>query len=376
MHSRTLALTSLFVLVSFCLVGFGPPALIGSDRVSSLVHADTLAQANIPPVPAIQASAAAVVDGDNGRIVWGKNPHHSWPPASMTKMMTALITLEHGNLEQVVTSNVDAAKLAGDSVMGLHPGERLTIRQLLFGLLIPSGDDAAMVLAPAVAGSESQFVTLMNEKAAALGLTDTHFVNEHGLDAPGHVSSPYDMIVIGRAAMRYPLFRQIVSTQHTVIQGQWRYDLTNTNYFLGRRPDVIGIKTGSTDLAGHVITVAEERSGHILYITVMHTPNYVPDVTALLDYYDAQDEWVPLSLPETALNTVSSGSSTGQMSVDSDLTMFLPRWQTTTLQTRLNLTPDSPLRSTDNPDLPDSNAGTATFYAGGEPLARLPLVVK
>lgn len=376
MHSRKLALTSLLVLVGFCLVGFGPPALIGSDRVSSTVYADTLAQANIPPVPAIQASAAAVVDGDNGRIVWGKNPHHSWPPASMTKMMTALITLEHGNLDQVVTSNVDAAKLVGDSVMGLHPGERLTIRQLLFGLLIPSGDDAAMVLAPAVAGSESQFIALMNEKAAALGLTNTHFVNEHGLDAPGHVSSPYDMIAIGRAAMRYPLFRQIVSTRHIVIQAKWKYDLTNTNYFLGRRPDVIGIKTGSTDLAGHVITVAEERSGHILYITVMHTPNYVPDVTALLDYYDAYDEWVPLSLPETPLSSVSTGSSAGHLSVDSDLTMFLPRWQGASLQTRLNPTPDSPLRATDNPDLPDSNAGTATFYAAGEPLARLPLVVR
>ncbi|HUX86987.1 MAG TPA: D-alanyl-D-alanine carboxypeptidase family protein [Chloroflexota bacterium] len=376
MHSRKLALTGLIILIGFCLVGFGPPALIGSDRVASAVDADTLTQANIPPVPEIQAGAAAVVDGDNGRIVWGKNPHQSWPPASMTKMMTALVTLEHGNLDQVVTSNVDASKLVGDSVMGLHPGERLTLRQLLFGLLIPSGDDAAMALAPAVAGSEPQFVALMNQQASALGLTDTHFVNEHGLDAPGHLSSPYDMIAIGRAAMRYPLFRQIVSTQHTVIQGQWKYDLTNTNYFLGRRPDVIGIKTGSTDLAGHVITVAEERSGHILYITVMHTPNYVPDVTALLDYYDTHDEWVPLALPDTPLNVVSRGSSTGHLHVDSDLTMFLPRWQGDHLQTQLNLTPDSPLRATDNPDLPDPNAGIATFYAGGEPLARLPLVVK
>ncbi len=363
-------------MVGCCLVGFGPPALIGSDLVPSTTYADALSQASAPSVPTIRASAAAVVDGDDGQIIWGKNPHQAWPPASMTKMMTALVTLQHANLDQKVTSNVDAAKLVGDSVMGLHPGERLSIRQLLYGLLIPSGDDAAMVLAPAVAGSESQFVALMNQEATQLGLTDTHFVNEHGLDAPGHVSSPYDMIVIARAAMQYPLFRQIVSTQHIIIQGRWTYDLTNTNYFLGRRPGVIGIKTGSTDLAEHAITVAEERSGHILYVTVMHTPDYRPDVAALLDYFDANDDWIALSLPETPLDQVSNSTSTGQLVVDGSLTMFLPAWRATTLTTTLNLTPDSPLRATDNPDLPDANAGTATFYSGGEPLARLPLVAK
>lgn len=365
----------LLTLVGLCLVGFGPPAVVGLDHRPSSVYGDTLAAAQVPAVPAIRASAAAVVNGDTGALIWGKNPHEALPPASMTKMMTALVTLQHGNLNRMVTSEVSAANMPGDSVMGLHIGERLSLRQLLFGMLIPSGDDAALVIARAVGGSDAQFVAMMNADVQNLGLTDTHFVNPHGLDAPGHLSSPYDMIVIARAAMRYPLFRQIVSTRHIIIRGHWTYDLTNTNYFLGRRPGVIGIKTGTTDLALHAITVADEQNGHILYVTVMHTPNYVPDVSALLDYFQANYEWVTLSLPPTPLDTISNGSQTQHLAIVSPPTVYLPRWRAESLAWKLTLTPDAPDRATENPDLPDQNAGTATAIAGGEPIARLPLVV-
>jgi D-alanyl-D-alanine carboxypeptidase len=289
----------------------------------------------------------------------------------MTKMMTALVTMQRVNLDRVVTSDVDAAKMAGDSVMGLHLGERLSLRDLLYGLLVPSGDDAALVIARAVGGGQDAFVAMMNDESARLGLTDTHFVNPHGLDANGHVSSPYDMIRIGRAAMRYPLFRQIVATQRVAIQGTWVYHLTNTNYFLGRRPGVIGIKTGTTDAALHAITVAEERDGHILYLTVMHTPDYVPDVTALLDDFDARDAWVPLAPPATALRGQSGASLEGDGG--GATAAFLPTWQADSVDTALDLTPDTPLRTTDNPDLPPENGGAVTIYAGGAPVARVPL---
>ena len=196
-------------------------------------------------MPAIKASAAAVVDGGTGTLIYGKNPHQALAPASMTKMMTALVAIQHGDLTQVITSGVDASTMAGDWVMGLHIGEQLSLRDLLFGMMIPSGDDAALVIARAVGGSPENFVSLMNAEASQLGLTDTHFANPHGLDAPGHLSSPYDEIVIARAAMQYPLFRQIVSTQHIVIRGKWVYDLTNTNLLLGKRKGVIGVKTGA-----------------------------------------------------------------------------------------------------------------------------------
>lgn len=353
--------------VAFCLVGFGPPAIAGTGASATRTYADQFNQAR-EAVPSIQASAAAVVDGDTGTLVWGKNPHESLPPASMTKMMTALVTLQHDNLTRIVTSDVDASKMPGDSVMGLHIGEQLSLRDLLFGMLIPSGDDAAILIAQAVGGSQANFVAMMNAEAGQLGLTDTHFVNPHGLDAPGHLSSPYDEIVIARAAMRYPLFRQIVSTQHIVIRGKWVYDLVNTNLLLGRRKGVIGIKTGTTDLALHAITVAEEIDGHTLYVTVMHTPNYVPDETALLSYFESHDTWTTLNLPDSPLYTAEGYSLAAPAQ-----TLYLPNWEAAHVTTRLNLTPDSPLRATDNPDLPPQNAGTITYSAAGRPVARLPL---
>ncbi|HZW31734.1 MAG TPA: D-alanyl-D-alanine carboxypeptidase family protein [Isosphaeraceae bacterium] len=365
------------ILAGLCLVGFGPPALAGADDLPATVDAHTLAAARQQPPP-IQASAAAVVDGDTGELVWGKNPHQPLPPASMTKMLTALVALERGNPDEPVISSVDgqAMALAGDSVMGLHPGERLSLRDLLFGLLVPSGDDAALAIATAIAGSEPAFVTLMNQTAARLGLTDSHFVNPHGLDAAGHVSSPYDMIVIARAAMRYPLFRQIVATRRVTIRGRWTYDLTNTNYFLGRRPDVIGVKTGTTERALHAITIADRQGDHVLYLTVMHTPDYVPDASALLDYFLTHYTWIELTLPDSPLLMVRDGPTTRRLQVDRPAVVYLPTWQAETLSWTLDLTPDAPLRVTDNPDLPDLNDGAVTFYAGGAPLARLPLVLR
>lgn len=378
MDKGSRAALTVFLLLGFCLVGFRPPGLVGSDDPTDglarwVVTRAAFGEASRPVVPTIQASAAAVVDGETGRLVWGKDPHQPYAPASMTKMMTALVTLQHDNLDRVIVSNVDAATMVGDSVMGLRLGERLSLHDLLYGLLVPSGDDAAIVIADGVAGNEAAFVAMMNQESTVLGLTDTHFANPHGLDANGHVSSPFDMIVIARAAMRYPLFREIVDTRHIVIRGKWIYDLTNTNYFLGRRPGVIGIKTGTTDLALHAITVAESRGGHILYLTVMHTPNYVPDVTALLDYFDANDAWLALDPPPTALPRGGSAPlspSTAQSPGLVAPSVFLPRWQADSLAYLVDTTPDALLRATDNPDLPPANAGAVTVFAGGDPVAR------
>jgi hypothetical protein len=362
---------------ALCLVGFGPPVLLGSDggpgEESSAMSAATLRLANVPPVPPIQASAAAVVDGEGGALVWGKNPHQAFPPASMTKILTALIALQRGNPDQLVTSDVDATTMAGDSVMGLHPGERLALRDYLYGLLVPSGDDAALVIAKDIGGDETKFVADMNDGAGRLGLTDSHFVNPHGLDATGQLASPYDMIVVARAAMSYPLFRQIVATQHVTIQGRWTYTLTNTNLLLGRRSDVIGVKTGTTDAALHAITVAAAFNGHVLYVTVMHTPDYVPDVTALLDHFEAVGDWLDLTLPDSPLYHVSISGQDHVLGIASNATVYIPRWQASSLTREVDLTPDSTLRATDNPDLPPPNDGAVTFYAEGSPIARLPL---
>jgi D-alanyl-D-alanine carboxypeptidase len=290
----------------------------------------------------------------------------------MTKMMTALVALQSGQLDQTIVSTVDASTMPGDSVMGLHAGERLTLRNLLFGLLVPSGDDAALAIANALGGSDA-FVQAMNREAGQLGLTDTHFVDPHGLDATGHVSSPYDMIAIARAAMAYPEFRTIVATQQTTIQGRWTYVLHNTNYFLGRRPGIIGVKTGTTDLALHAITVADDRGDGIIYLTVMHTPDYVPDVTALLDYFDQQDQRVSFTLPASTLYTQTDGATSRALQVATAEAPLVNRLTASGLVAAVSATPDTPLRATDDPDLPPANDGVATFYSGGESIARFPL---
>jgi D-alanyl-D-alanine carboxypeptidase len=305
-------------------------------------------------------------------MLWGKSPHQSLPPASMTKMMTALVALQTGQLDQPITTTVDASAMTGDSVMGLRPGERLTLRDLLYGLLVPSGDDAALAIATTF-GTEESFVQQMNQEAARLGLTETHFVNPHGLDAAGHLSSPYDMVTIARAAMANPTFRTIVATQHIAIHGRWTYDLHNTNYFLGRRPGIVGIKTGTTDQALHAITVADDQGDGTIYVTVMHTPDYVPDVSALLDDVEQKNQRVTLDLPPSPLDRPATGAGGPNLVVAGDYAPILQNWKAGTVALDLSLTADSPLRQTDNPDLPPANEGVATFYAAGAPLARLPL---
>ena len=385
MHLKRFGLILALSLMGCSVAGFRSPAAIGSGTTTTAAGGALLSasikQAERPTPPAVVASAGAIVDGDTGKILWGKATHVAFAPASMTKIMTALVALESGGLDRVVVSDVDASTMVGDSVMGLHVGEHLPLRDLLYGLLVPSGDDAALAIARAVAGDDTSFVNAMNAESLRLGLTDTHFVNPHGLDANGHVSSPYDMIVMARAAMRYPFFRQVVATKHITIVGRWTYDLTNTNYFLGRRPDVIGVKTGTTERALHAITLADEVDGHLVYISVMHSPNYVPDASALLDY--VRSKYVSKKLSEAlsdsplyANGETSSNGSKRSLSIASSYRPFLTRWEASTLTLEAALTPNSSLRATDNPDLPPANAGAATFYAGGEPIARLPLIAQ
>lgn len=380
MQTRHFNILLALVMLGFALVGFRPPASLGSgstaDPATGALYAGSVGIAGRPAEPRVVASAAAVVDGDSGSLLWGKDPHVAFAPASMTKIMTALVALEQGSLDRILTSDVDATTMVGDSVMGLHRGEHLTLRDLLYGLLVPSGDDAAVVIARGVAGDDASFVAQMNLESIRLGLTETHFVNPHGLDADGHLSSPYDLIEIARAAMHFPFFRQVVATKQIVLTGQWTYDLTNTNYFLGRRPDVIGVKTGTTDRALHAITIADDVDGHLFFVTVMHTPDYVPDATALLDYVRTHYRSVPLVLPSSSFNQVDVAGKSERLTVDSDYRPFLTRWAASTIEMEETLTPNSALRATDNPDLPPANDGVATFYAGGEPLARLPLTLR
>lgn len=237
------------------------------------------------PPPAVTAKHVAILDEGSGALLHGVEPHARVAPASTTKILTGLLALEREpDLDRVVPITVNASELLvrdGSQVMGLEPGERLKLRTLLHGLMLWSGNDAAEQLALTLAGSRETFVGWMNQRVAALGLRDTHFVTPSGMDAPGHHSSAHDMAQLARHAMRNEAFRALVATRFYEADG---YPIPNLNGFLASYPDADGVKNGFTDEAGKTIVASATRDGRRVYVSLMNSQNLVGDATALFDW--------------------------------------------------------------------------------------------
>jgi D-alanyl-D-alanine carboxypeptidase len=238
------------------------------------------------PDPNPTTNHVIVVDGESGEILFQRNADERVAPASLTKIMTAIVAIERGNPSDHVRIDVDARQMPGDSLMGLQPGFDVTFQDLLYGLLLPSGDDAALAIGRYIAGSDAKFVELMNEKARWLGLNNTHFADPHGLDAPDHYSSPADMVEMARYAMQYPEFRQIVrSKSYDIQESNISYTIFNVNPLLGEYPGLDGVKTGFTDDAGKALVATAVRNGHRVYVAYMRSQDgAMADGTLLLDW--------------------------------------------------------------------------------------------
>lgn len=266
-----------------------PPWIVGSelDGDSAMPVAGAAPKRVLPwAPPKVSAPQLAVVDDSTGLLLYGRMPHAHEPPASTTKIATAIVSLEHAStLDAAVRITVDGWAMAaadGSSVMGLVPGSRLSLRTLLFGLLLPSGNDAAEQLALTIGESRAEFVSWMNAVAGnELGLADTHFVNPSGLDADGHYSSAYDLAQLARRAMREDVFREIVGTPEVHSEG---FVLSGHNPLIGSYPGADGVKTGSTDAAGKVLVGSATRGGHRVYVVLMHSDDTLADATALFDW--------------------------------------------------------------------------------------------
>ncbi|MDY5333528.1 MAG: D-alanyl-D-alanine carboxypeptidase family protein [Vescimonas sp.] len=206
----------------------------------------------------VSATACVLMDADSGRVLYEKNGRQRMLIASTTKLMTALVALEQGTLTDVVT--VTASHMAEGSSMYLRAGEKLTLEELLYGLLLCSGNDAALAVTECAGGLEP-FVALMNEKAAALGMADTHFANPNGLDDEEHYSTARDMAQLARAAMNEPTLLRMASTRQASIGGR---TLTNHNKLLGRMEGCLGLKTGYTKAAGRTLVSCAEKDGRRL----------------------------------------------------------------------------------------------------------------
>lgn len=225
--------------------------------------------------PDIKAGAAVLIDAKTGQILYEKNAHTRLAPASTTKILTAIIAIESGRLDEEVKVSARAAGTAGSS-MHLQIGQKILLRELVTGLMMRSGNDAAVAIAEYLAGSVEDFVIMMNSKAQSLGAYNSHFRNPHGLTAAGHYSSAFDLAWLARYAMLNPLFADIVSTRETSIDWfdqrgrEHDQNLKNTNKLLWMLEEADGVKTGTTGEAGPCLVSSATRDNQKLIAVVLH----------------------------------------------------------------------------------------------------------
>jgi D-alanyl-D-alanine carboxypeptidase (penicillin-binding protein 5/6) len=278
--------------------------------------------------PEIAAAAAILVEMGSGQTLYALAPAERRPVASLTKIMTAYLVLAEGSLSDVVTVSERAADVAavGISGLGLEPGERISVRDLLYGLLLQSANDAAVALAEHVAGSEEAFVERMNETALGLGLTRTRFASPNGLDNDGY-STAREMARLTRAAFGLEEFAQIVATvTHRIPapDGSERL-VTNRNALLWLYPGATGVKTGFTTPAGFCIVASAERGDRRLLAVVLGEPREAfSDAAALMNFGFAAFEWRPLIRRGRALGAVTIDGRDVAVAAGGGLTALVP----------------------------------------------------
>jgi D-alanyl-D-alanine carboxypeptidase (penicillin-binding protein 5/6) len=239
-----------------------------------------------PAAPVTAAKSAVVMDVASRRVLYKKNPHVKLPMASTTKIMTAILAIEMGDLADVVTVSPRAAGVEGSSIY-LERGEKLTLEDLLYGLMLRSGNDAAVAIAEHIGGTVENFANLMNRKAYQIGARNTHFVNPHGLHDDKHYTTAYVLALISAYAMENPVFRVIVSTKQKKIPWEGRnYSrvLQNKNALLWDYEGANGIKTGYTKISRRCLASAALRFGMQLVCVVLDCQPWFEDSMALLDF--------------------------------------------------------------------------------------------
>jgi len=310
----------------------------------------------------------------DGRELWARDPAARRAMASTTKIMTAVVVLERSKLGDLVTVDKKASTV-GESAMGLVVGEEFTVAELLKGVLVQSGNDAATMIAEHTAGTVEDFVAMMNAKAAALSLADTAYKNPHGLDAKGHYTSAADLTSLARYAMRDATFREIVGTYTVKVRSdRYTHTLTSHNSLLKTYKGAEGIKTGWTDDAGYCVVVAAKRNGVELVGTVMGAANETDrarQAKKLLDW--GFKHYKPVQI-------VTEGEALGRVLVADYVERTVgARTAETTSVPVFDLAGDVKRRVELSEDVPapvkaGDRVGTLTVYQGTSMLAQIPLV--
>lgn len=264
-----------YIVAIFCLFSFSTStALADTDKMQ------------LPPE--IVGQAGLVMDVLTGKVLYEKNAHSPFEPASTTKIMTAILALEKGNLSDIVVTSEEPLRVDGSRIY-LEEGEKLTLEQMLYGMILNSGNDAAVAIAEHIGGDIESFVKMMNAKAREIGAYHTTFVNPSGLPDEGHLTTAYDLALISRyALLNLPEFRKIVSTKTLEIPWQaeeWDRQLINLNKLLWNYEGADGVKTGYTSTAGRTLVASATRDGwQLISVVLKSDANIWSDSMALLDY--------------------------------------------------------------------------------------------
>lgn len=231
-------------------------------------------------VPSLSASSAILIDAESGRVLYEKNAHEARLIASITKLMTALVAVESTpELDTVI--QIKPEYQAEGSSMYLRTGEEVSLEGLLYGLMLASGNDAALAIAGGCAGDVDTFVDWMNQRAISLGMENTHFANPNGLDAEEHYSTAYDMAILAQEVLKNETLSKIVATKSISVAGR---SFTNHNKLLWRYEGCCGMKTGYTEAAGRTLVSCATRDGQTLICVTLKAPNDWEDHTTLFDY--------------------------------------------------------------------------------------------
>ncbi len=246
------------------------------------------AYAEIEEDISIKAKAAIAIDNTTGRILYEYNADEKLPMASTTKIMTAILAIEKSNLNDYVEVGIGPAYVGGSSIW-LEPGEKIKMMDLLYGLMLESGNDAAAAISEYISGNTDSFVDLMNKKAMDIGAYDTHFSNPHGLDIgiDDHYTTAYDFALITRYALKNPIFKKIVSTKYKVIPWEnhaWNRQLKNHNKMLWLYDGAYGVKTGFTNKAGRCLVTACNKNGFDITVVTLNCPDDWNETSKILDY--------------------------------------------------------------------------------------------
>lgn len=335
---------TILLLLALAVPAFGPPAALGPDGSQQPLFAFQVSYVQKMTPPWVSAEGAVLMDVATGRLLYARNPHERYAPASLTKIVTALVAMDHAKLTDKVKVELSWTDLPPDSsVMGLSSGEEFTIEGLLYGLMLVSGNDAAVVIAKKIGGSEAHFVEMMNEKVRDIGLRDTHFDNPHGLDSATHFSSAYDMAVLGRTLLGNPDLARIVSTKQERVIGTGGigiYPMRNINRIVQSYPGGDGIKTGYTDLAKQTVVASANTLGSRAIAVVMRSDGYAADAVSLLDY--AFDAFTGVKLELTPFPPGLQDPDSDRLRIKGPLLaekMLVPRWEKPYLITQVWLAP-------------------------------------